>query len=179
MKKIGWAGMAAVLMLVLGLHAQAQKKPRKGSAKSNAASKVTVPPLDVRVAREKVSNQLANVNRFVDLLGPIAQQIEDADAAGGLSGAAAERNDANKQKVIGAIRNLRAGLTDLESDFRVKPDLQKYRASIEGLTDLAAQAEDSAIAGHFVAAKEPLRTAAQKLTDTLKVLPVGPAGTPY
>jgi hypothetical protein len=65
-------------------------------------------------------------------------------------------------------------LTDLESDFRTKPALQKYLASIQGITDLAGQAEDAAIAGKFVSAKDPLRDVAQKLTDTLKVMPASP-----
>jgi hypothetical protein len=174
---------AASLVLILGtivITAEAQRKPAKRSTGKNAVTtKSTIPPLDVRVAREKVSNQLDNVNRFIDLLGPIAQNIESLDESARttpLLKPANDRNEANKQKVIGAIRNLRTGLTDLESDFRTKSDLQKYRTGIEGITELAAQAEDSAIAGHFVTSKEPLRTAAQKLTDMLKILPMGPVG---
>ena len=174
MKFLRYAGLLMLLTLFFAATANAQRKPAK-KPKASAGSKSTVPPLDVRVAREKVSNQLDNVTRFVDLLGPIAQSIEDLDESAKtapLSKAANERNEANKKKVISAIRNLRTGLSDLESDFRTKPALQKYRSGIEGITDLAAQAEDAAIAGHFIAAKEPLRTAAQKLTDTLKTLPM-------
>jgi hypothetical protein len=174
MKFLRYAGLLMLTSLFFVATADAQRKPAK-KPKASAGSKSTIPPLDVRAAREKVSNQLENVTRFVDLLGPIAQSIEDLDEsakAAPLSKAVNDRNEANKQKVISAIRNLRTGLSDLESDFRTKPDLQKYRVGIEGITDLTAQAEDSAIAGHFVAAKEPLRTAAQKLTDTLKVLPL-------
>jgi uncharacterized phage infection (PIP) family protein YhgE len=182
MKVVRYTGLVMLLALMFGVTASAQRKPAKKPANKATASKSTIPPLDVRVAREKVSNQLDNVSRFVDLLGPIAQSIESLDEsakATPLSSAANDRNEANKQKVIAAIRNLRAGLSDLESDFRTKPNLQRYRAGLDGITDLAAQSEDSAIAGHFVASKEPLRTAAQKLTDTLKILPMGSTAGPY
>ena len=178
MKHIQLVVFSALSIIIFVGTADAQHKTsKKGSGKAATASRTVLPPLDVRAAREKVSNQLANVNRFVDVLGPIAQGIETLDEAArsrSLDKAANDRNEANKQKVITAIRNLRAGLTDLEADFRTKPNLQKYLPSIQGITDLAAQAEDSAIAGRFVAAKEPLRDVAQKLTDTLKLLPASP-----
>ena len=177
MKHIQLVVFSLLSITIFAGAADAQRKTVKKSSAKSAAAKSTLPPLDVRAAREKVSNQLANVNRFVDVLGPIAQGIETLDESARsrpLDKAANDRNEANKQKVIAAIRNLRAGLTDLEADFRTKPNLQKYLASIEGITDLAAQSEDSAIAGRFVNAKEPLRSVAQKLTDTLKILPASP-----
>lgn len=165
-------------LAAIGLFAGAADAQRKTTKKSTTkASKSVLPPLDVRAAREKVSNQLANVNQFVDILGPIAQGIEELDGLARskqLNQNTNNLNEKNKQKLIVAIQALRAGLTDLESDFRTKPTLQKYLASIQGITDLAAQAEDSAIAGKFVSAKEPLRDVAQKLTDTLKVMPASP-----
>lgn len=156
--------------------ADAQKRPAKKKIvkKPAVTTTSTIAPLDVRTAREKVSIQLENVNRFVDVLGPIAQGIEDFDRTSGQqrpSTAAYGKNETNKQKVIAAIRNLRDGLSALESDFRTKPALQRYLRTISGITDLAAESEDSAIAGRFIASKEPLRNAARKLTDTLKVLP--------
>jgi hypothetical protein len=173
MKHLQIIVFSLIIMSIFAGAAQAQHKSvKKASARSSTASKSVLPPLDVRAAREKVSNQLANVNRFVEVLGPIAQSIETLDDSGRSQSLPA--NEENKQKVITAIRNLKAGLTDLEADFRTKPNLQKYLSSIQGITELAAEAEDSAIAGRFVGAKEPLRNVAQKLTDTLKVLPASP-----
>lgn len=153
----------------------AQKKPvKKPPLKKPVPIKELIPPLDVRAAREKVDVQRGNVEHFIDVLGPIAQGIEDIDASARtrpLPKATAEQNEENKRKVIEAIRNLKQGITDLESEFRTKPDLQKYFSTIEGIAELAAQAEDSAIAGKFVAAKEPLREVSKKLTDTLAALP--------
>lgn len=165
---------AALLLVVLAGSAAAQKKPAKRTPVKNTPVKAVIPPLDVRAAREKVDAQLSNVNRFVDVLGPIAQGIETLDESATqkpLAKATADKNEANKIKVVEAIRNLKAGLATLESEFRTKPVLQKYLVNIQGITDLASQSEDSAIAGKFVASKDPLRSVAQKLTDTLAVLP--------
>ena len=167
--------MFVIAIAILTGTANAQKKTvKKPTTKKPPATQPVVPPLDVRAAREKVDVQLGNVNRFVDVLGPIAQSIEDLDASARsrrLPKATLDQNEANKQKVIAAIRNLKAGLLTLESEFRTKPVLAKYLPSIQGITDLASESEDSAIAGRFVAAKDPLRDVAQKLTDTLAVLP--------
>ncbi|KXJ98406.1 MAG: hypothetical protein UZ17_ACD001002761 [Acidobacteria bacterium OLB17] len=73
--------------------------------------------------------------------------------------------------MIAAIRNLRVGIAELESDFRTKTSLRKYLPTIQGSTDLVASSEDLALAGKFVAAKDPLRDVLKKLIDTLNVMP--------
>lgn len=175
MRRIQFVAMTVIGIAFFFGAADAQKRPvKKPPVKKPVPASRVLPPLDVRVAREKVEIQLANVNRFVDVLGPIAQGIEVLDEAGKtktLPKATADRNEDNKQKVVQAIRNLKAGLSDLESEFRTKSSLQNYLARIEGITDLGAGSEDSALAGKFVAAKEPLRDVAKKLTDTLAALP--------
>jgi hypothetical protein len=173
------AAPALLILLIFAGAADAQRKTSKKSpAKKTAPAKAAVlPPLNVRAAREKVEIQLENVKRFIDVLGPIAQDLESADletGSGSRLQAVSEKNEANKQKVISAIRNLRDGLSTLESEFRTKPELQRYLSKIQGITDLAARSEDSAIAGRFVASKDPLRTVSQKLTDTLRTLPAAP-----
>jgi hypothetical protein len=168
MRNIKFAAMLIIAFTLFTGAAEAQKKTTKKPPVT------IVPPLDVRAGREKVDNQLANVNKFVDVLGPIAQEIEALDEmakAKPLPKATNDKNEANKQKVIEAIRNLKTGLANLESEFRTKTALQKYLPAIQGITDLAAQSEDLAIAGKFVAAKDPLRSVAKKLTDTLAAMP--------
>ena len=172
------AAPAVLILLIFAGAADAQRKTRKSSAKKTVPAKSTVlPPLNVRAAREKVEIQLSNVTQFIDLFGPIAQDLDAAQQSpqtGERSQAVTEKNSANKQKVVAAIRNLRDGLSTLESEFRTKPELQKYLPRIQGITDLAARSEDSAIAGRFVASKDPLRDVKQKLTDTLRTLPASP-----
>ena len=164
------------VMLVLAatsVTATAQKKTTKKTPKKTTVVK-TIPPLDVRAAREKTDNQLENVKRFVDEYGPRADALELLDKAFAtktVSEAILTKHASNKKMTIQSIRNLRDGLTALESEFRTKPLLQKYLPTIKGITDLATQSEDLAIAGKFVAAKDPLRDIAIKLTDTLAVLP--------
>ena len=51
--------------------------PTKTTVVKNSA---TLPPLDVRAARVKVSNQVSNVDRFISVMGPIAQSIEALDS---------------------------------------------------------------------------------------------------
>jgi hypothetical protein len=148
------------------------KRPVKRPATTKTNTKL--PPLEVRAARVKVSNQLFNVNQFVAVFGPIAQSIEALDKESRtrkISKKSVDDNETNKQKVIAAIRNLRAGLVTLETEFRTKPDLRIYLIKIQGISDLSARSEDLALAGKFVASRDPLRTVAQKLNDTLAVMP--------
>ncbi|MBX3281714.1 MAG: hypothetical protein KF756_04475 [Acidobacteria bacterium] len=152
----------------------AQKtRPRRAQPSKPPVAK-TVAPLDVRAAREKVDIQRSNTSRFIDVLGPIAQEIENTTEAArrqNLPRATVERNEQNKRRVIAAIRNLRVGISELESDFRTRSSLKRYLPSIQGVTDLVASSEDMALAGKFVGAKEPLRDVLKKLVDTLNVMP--------
>ena len=163
---------AATALFAIGAYGQGTRRPVKRTTTPVKTS--TLPPLDVRAARVKVSNQLANVSAFTSRLGPIAQAIEALDVelkTRRLNKEAIDKNNADKQKVIAAIRGLREGMVKLESEFRVKPILKKYLPTLQGISDLAGQAETSAIAGKFVAANEPLRTVQQKLSDTLAAMP--------
>lgn len=177
MRHFRFLSIGVIAIAMMATSATAQKKPVKKPApkKPTAASTKIVPPLDVRTAREKVDIQLANVTQFVDVMGPIVQGIETLDQSARtkkLPKATIDRNELTKQKVVEAIQNLRAGLLTLESEFRTKPTLQKYLINIDGISDLVAQAEDTALAGKYVESKEPLRDVAKKLTDTLAAMPL-------
>jgi len=164
--------LAAIAVFSISGEAQTKKPVRKTTPAKRTGA--TLPPLDVRAARVKVSNQLANVSAFTSRLGPIAQAIEALDAESKtkkLRKETLDKNAADKQKVVAAIRGLREGMVKLESEFRVKPDLKKYLPMIQGISDLAGQSEASAIAGKFVAANAPLKTVQQKLNDTLTAMP--------
>jgi len=165
--------MGATLFFALAADAQSTRK-RPVKRKTTTTKPASLPPLDVRAARVKVSNQLANVTDFVSKLGPVARAVEalDAEAANSrINKKSLDENAGNKQKVIAAIRNLREGMIKLESEFRVKTALKRYLPAIQGISDLAGQAEDSATAGKFVSAIAPLRTIQQKLNDTLAAMP--------
>ena len=126
-------------------------------------------PIEVRAAKEKVSNQIANLTRFIDILGPISAAIEAVDKEARtrkVKKTVLDQNEVNKGKVLEAIRNLRAGLVALETEFRTKTVLRKYLVKIEGISVLSAQSEDSAFAGKFIESRRPLLTVLQKLSDT-------------
>jgi hypothetical protein len=129
---------------------------------------------DVKIAKEKVSNQISNVTKFIEVLGPIAADIERFDREARTKRPPRkdiDANEANKRKVIQAIRNLRAGLAALETDFKTKPSLRKFLLKIEGIAALSAQSESSAMAGRFVESGKPLPNVVAKLSDTLAAMP--------
>jgi len=133
-----------------------------------------LPPLEVRAERVKVSNQYSNVNQFVTLMTPIAQNIEALDNQARtqkISKTSADTNAANKQKLLTAIRTLRGAIESLENDFKVKPDLKPYLINIQGISSLAMQSETAASAGRFVASVDPLKSIAKKLGETLNAMP--------
>jgi hypothetical protein len=175
MKKLQLIALTAAAVTLFTGSAIAQKKAaKKTTVKKTASSNTIVPPLAVRTTREKVGVQQENVNFWIDKLGPIASALELLDQAYATkkpSQATLATHEDRKQKFVQTLRNLRSDLSMLESEFRTKPELQKYLPNIQGITELAAQAEDSAIADKFVASKEPLRAVAAKLTDTLAVMP--------
>ncbi len=167
MRTVRFLTIVSIFVVSLSIPAFAQR------ARKPAPKPVTANPV-ISAAKQQVANQLYNVNIFVDKLGPIAVAIENTDKqanAHRLTRSEAEANEGNKQKLIAAIRGLRQGLVALESDFRTKAQLSPYLVRIQGISSLSAESEDSALAGRFVASKDPLRQVAAKLNDTLAVLP--------
>jgi hypothetical protein len=171
MKRLYLMAAAVLAVAAFAGAAEAQKKPVR---KASARTMTIVPPLEVRAAREKVQVQHDNVRFWIDKLGPIASALELLDqtyAKKRPSSAKLATHSNRKQYFVQTLRNLRDDLAAVESEFRTKAVLQKYLPNIKGITDLAAKSEDSALAGRFVAAKDPLRAISTKLTDTLAVLP--------
>lgn len=171
--KIAKASILTLISLsIFASAASAQKKP--APAKKPVVPAVTVTPVEVRAGADKVSVQIKNVTKFLYMLGGIAIRIEDLDAEAKtktVSKAALDANAANKQKVMQAIRNLRAGIAALEVEFRTKPALTKYLIHIQGITAMSAESEDLANAGRFSEAGKPLLALIEKLSDALVALP--------
>ncbi len=171
MKIIRSAILIALSLMVLGVSAEAQRTRRP--AKRTPVPKVVKTPApafgDLKVAREKVANQIENLSKFRAILGPVGKSIEDFEREAKskkLSKAAFDANELNKRKVIQAIRNLRAGLAALEVDFRTKAPLSRYLVNIQGITELSARSEDLALAGRFTDAATPLSGIIDKLNTT-------------
>src|SRR3954453_2308555 len=103
---------------VFAVIGNAQKKPVKRVTPVKNTS--TLPPLEVRAARVKVSNQYSNVDQFVQRIGPITQSIEALDAESRtrkVSQSSLDLNKATKEKLLTAIKNMRVGIDALETEF--------------------------------------------------------------
>jgi hypothetical protein len=168
--------IAAASIFAVSAGAQ-QRKPvkRKPVPKPKVTVTNTLPSAaDTPSAKEKVSNQIKNLTRFIGILGPVAQNIENTDRDArnrSVDRKILDQNEANKKKVIIAIQNLHAGLSALENDFETKPPLRKFLLKITGISALGAQAESLASAGSFSESRKPLQSAIDKLSDTLAIMP--------
>ncbi len=120
---------------------------------------------------QKVSNQITNVTRFLFLLGGIAKGIEDLDKDNKANRQAREANEQNKKDVQQTIRNLRAGLLALETEFQRTPALRPYLSKIQGISKLASQSESLAMANRFMDSGKPLVIVVEQLADTLAAMP--------
>jgi uncharacterized phage infection (PIP) family protein YhgE len=172
MKKAQLFIVFAAALTLFAFSADAQKRTTKRPTPKPLPTPIV--PLDVKAAKEKVGNQISNVTQFTNKLGPIAAGIESVDKDAKtkkLKKSDLDANEANKQKVKKAISNLRGGLTSLETEFRTKPMLRKYLLNIDGITLLATQSEDAALAGRFTDSRKPLLTVLQKLSDTFAAMP--------
>jgi hypothetical protein len=190
MKFIAAMIFTAALVIVFGENAFAQKtypKPKvvttsnipakkttpkstpkttpKTAAKTNAAS------TEIAASSQKVSNQITNVTRFLYLLGGIAKGIEDIDKDAKANRQAREKNEENKKMVQQTIRNLRAGLLALETEFQTTPALRPYLLKIQGISKLASQSESLAMENRFMDSGKPLVSIVEKLADTLAEMP--------
>lgn len=161
--------LMAFLVLFAG-SATAQKK--KPTVKKPPATVTN--PLEIREGADKVSIQLKNVSKFLYLLGGIAAGLESTDRdakAGKLSRAQLDKFAQQKQAVIDSIRNLKAGLSALEIDFRTKNGIKPYLIHVQGVTNLAIESEDLATAGKFTDSGRVYLTVIEKLADALTAMP--------
>ena len=167
----------AIFLAVLGFFSVTANAQKKRPVKKPVPKPAVVTPAafgEVRAAKDKVSNQIKNITSFVQMLPPFAQSIEALDKEAKIKKLRQSSIDLNKKMkrdLIQAMRNFRAGLSALETDFRTKPALRKYLLKIEGIAAYSAQSEDLAVAGRFSEAGRPLTSAAGKLTNTLAVMP--------
>lgn len=162
-------------VFVFTANAQAKKTTtKKTPSQKTTTSVVNVNPAEIKSGAEKVSIQVKNVSRFVYLLGGFARAIEDLEAEAKtrkIAQASLDANNKNKQAVIRGIQNIRAGLVALEIEFRTKPALKNYLIQINGISDLAANAEDQALNGQFTESGKTLLLVVERLSDALVALP--------
>ncbi len=153
--------------------ANAQKK-KPTTKKTTTVPTVNANATEIKGGAEKVSIQIKNVSKFIYILGGVAKGIEDIDKeakTGKVKREILDQNAQFKQSVIKSIQNLRAGLVALEIEFRTKPSLKNYLLQLNGISDLAGNAEDQAVNGQFTESGKTLLFVIEKLSDTLVALP--------
>lgn len=165
-----------LISFVAEASAQKRRTTRRTTKKPAAAAPATTSnSADIKDGAQKVSTQIKNVSKFIYILGGVAKDIEalDADIKAGRTTrqATIDQNAQARQAVVESIRNLRAGLTALEEDFRSKNGLRIYAVWTDGISSMTEQAERQASAGQLTDSGKTLLIVVEKLTDALAALP--------
>ena len=120
----------------------------------------------VAVARERVAEQIKLLTRFLYLFGRISNEIEASEE--GARRAGEPMSNRNRRALIENLRNVRAGLEQLETDFRTTPELEPYYTRVAGVAARAAEAESQAAANQLDGAGRSLILVVNQLADALR-----------
>ncbi len=156
-------------LILLPVSAEAQKR-RTPSKKSKSVETKSDTSLEVLAGAQRVAEQIKTLSKFLYLLGGVTKGIEAADAAeqrGEATQAIIDQTRKSKTTVRASIQSLRESLDQLELDFRLKPELQRYYTSLAGSAAGAAQAEEQAANNQFDKAGRTLLTVVNRLADVL------------
>lgn len=169
--------LVLILVSVIFLSTTGLAQTRRRSTPRRRAPVVKPPTAqqlaDLRAGRERISAQIKTLSNFLYLYGGIAKGIESADQAarsGEASPVATQQNDRTKARVKESIKNVRAGLDKLESDFRFNAAWRSYYPHISGVALLGETAETQAAANRFDEAGRTLLQAVNKLADALTTM---------
>jgi hypothetical protein len=158
-----------LLLFACSFEISGQRRPSPSPTPSPSG-----PKAEIATAAGAAAEQAKRLNRFVFILGGIADAIEKVDEErrqGKASSSAIEQNDRNKEAVMQSIRNLRTGIVSLEVDFRSKDSLRPHSSMISGITQMMGTAEDQVGEGKVKDAGRTLLAISEKLIDTLAMLP--------
>ena len=152
-----------------------QTRRRSTQKRSTSTTFAEKQQAEIRAGREQIASQIKTLTQFLYLFGGIAKSIETAEQVNrnheeSSVGMSAERIQQNKAKLRESIKNVRAGLEQLESSFRLNPVLQSYYPNLAGVARLGQTAESQAAAGTFDQAGRSLIAAVNKLADALVAL---------
>ena len=145
--------------------------PKRGASSTFAEKQQA----EIRAGREQIAGQIKTLTQFLYLFGGISKSIETAEQVNrnheeSSVGMSADRIEQNKTKLKDSIKNVRAGLEQLESSFRLNPVLQAYYPNFAGVARLGQTAESQAAANSFDQAGRTLIAAVNKLADALVAL---------
>ena len=118
----------------------------------------------------RVADQIKNLTKFMYILGGVTSSIAAVEDAARRSGASPDQTQQSKAQVRATIQNIRAGLDQLEIDFRGTPELQPFYIKLAGVAAGAAVAEEKAAANKFDEAGRQLLNVVNRLTDVLLLM---------
>lgn len=158
---------AACALLLASTDGVAQSRTRRTTTQKRRApassSGARLNATEVNGARLRVADQIKNMNRFLYMYGRASKDIE----ATGAQAESAEVTTRSRASLVASVRNVRAGLDQLEEQFRLSPALSNYYPGIRGVAARAADAESKASANQLDQAGRALIEAVNQLTDVL------------
>src|SRR4051812_19368893 len=123
MKGVRFLAFALCLLPLAAVPATAQKRTTRGRTKTSSTKTTapTLPPLEVRAARQHVDTQLSNVRDYLAKLTQYAENLETGIAdqkAGRLRPEYSQKVDEARANMLKSLHDLDTALTNLESEFR-------------------------------------------------------------
>lgn len=160
------------LLLVSATAADAQTRRRRSSTQRRPAATRPASSDAVAVGRLKVAERIKIITEFLYVYGGIANQVEVSEAQARQAGGGQDPNAAaqTRARLRMSLEDVRAGLDQLEIDFRTSPDLQRYYNRIAGVAAAAADAEEMAGANQLKPAGRKLLVVVNQLTDALAAM---------
>ena len=144
-----------------------QRVPNAAAARREREAQATS---ELNDARQRVSDQIKNLTRFLYLFGRISNGIEIAEEqsrGGNQSPTTAAAIERNKAALRENLRNMRAGLEQLETHFRETQSLSRFSLRVDGVSAGIARAEQSVAANELDRAGRALIDIINRLTDAL------------
>lgn len=166
----------AALVLLSPALVEAQTRNRRTSPQRRRAANTSTQgaaardSLALQAARGQVVERIKVLTRFIYLYGGIANDIEVAEQQaqrGTISEDLQRLTGQRKAALQSGLRDVRAGLDQLEQDFRTTVGFERYYTRLAGVTAAASDAEEGIAAGQFKQAGNTLVQIVNKLTDAL------------
>jgi len=151
---------------------------RRSSSQKRPSSSTTFAEkqqAEIRAGRQQIAGEVKILSQFLFLFGGIAKGIETAEQVNrnrdqSSVGMPPRQIEQTKIKFKDSIRNVRIGVEQLESSFRLNPVLQTYYTNLSGVGKLAQTAETQAAGNNFDQSARSLIAVVNKLVDALIAL---------
>ena len=170
MKRITITLLALVLLAPSTAFSQTRSRSSRQKPSSAASAAQRVAQVRTQGAT-RVADQIKNLTKFMYILGGVTSSMAAVEDAARRSGASpADQTAQSKAQVRATIQNIRAGLDQLEIDFRATPELQPFYIKLAGVAAGAAAAEERAATNKFDEAGRQLLNVVNRLTDVLLLM---------